>query len=62
MLVPEHRVHSLPLTQIRSKHCISSCQVRLPAGSPSPLVNTHLTELLQHKTFYYSTDKKSTLH
>lgn len=56
MLVPEHRVHSLLLIQIRSKRCISSCPVRLLEASPSPLVNTHLTELLQNKTIYYNTD------
>lgn len=56
MLVPEHRVHSLLLTQIRSKHCISSCRVHLLEAGPSPLVNTHLTELLQNKIIYYNTD------
>lgn len=61
MLVPEHRVRRLPLTQIQNKHYISSRQVRSLAASPSPPVNIHLTELLQNKIFYYSTDK-STLH
>lgn len=61
MLAPECRVHSLPLTQTRSKDYFSSGQVRLLAGSPSPLVNIHLAELLQNKTLSYRTDK-STLH
>lgn len=61
MLAPERRVHSLPLTQMRSKDYFSSGQVHLLAGSPSPLVNIHLAELLQHKTLNYQTDK-STLH
>lgn len=61
MLVPERRVHSLPLTQIWSNHYVSSCQVHSIASGPPPPVNIHLTEFLQHKTFHYSTDK-STLH
>lgn len=49
MLVPEHRAHSLLLTQIQNKHYISSCQVHLLAANPSPPEDTRLTEHLQHK-------------
>lgn len=59
MFVREHRVHSLPLTQIQSKHYISRSPVRLLAESPSRPVNIHLVELLQYKTFHYRTDNST---